>query len=286
MRFQVQHRTAYTYETPVRLGPQRVRLRPRGDNVAVLEHWELTVDPEPSARLGALDGEGNRVTTLWFEEPTERLCLRSLFTLHTEPAVAAARCPQTPGWDTATAPELRRRFLPCLALREGDGDPAVAALSEELRRRTGNPLAFLAALNGHLHGNLEREIRAAGGPLPPAETLRRGRGACRDLSVLFAAACRIQGLAVRFVSGYQARSERGGGERHMHAWPEVYLGELGWRGFDPTHGTDVGEAHVAVAAAADPQAAAPVSGSYFGTSGGPAGSALEVEVRIAAGDYA
>lgn len=79
MRFQVQHRTAYTYETPVRLGPQRVRLRPRGDNVAMLEHWELTVDPE-------------------------------------------------------------------------------------LRRRTGDALAFLAALNGHLHEGLEREIRAAGGP--------------------------------------------------------------------------------------------------------------------------
>jgi transglutaminase-like putative cysteine protease len=98
--------------------------------------------------------------------------------------------------------------------------------------------------------------------------------------VLFAAACRIQGLAVRFVSGYQARSESGGEERHMHAWPEVYLPEIGWRGFDPTHGTDVDDAHVAVAAAADPEEAAPVSGSYFGT----AGSALEVEVRITAGD--
>jgi transglutaminase-like putative cysteine protease len=282
MRFHVQHRTAYTYEAPVRLGPQRVRLRPRGDNVAVLEHWDLAVDPEPSGRLETLDAEGNRVTCLWFEEPTERLRLGSRFTLHTEPA--AARCPQTPGWDAATAPELRRRFLPCLALREGDEDPAVAALSVELRHRTGDPLAFLATLNGHLHGTLEREIRPAGGPLPPAETLRRGRGSCRDLAVLFAAASRIQGLAVRFVSGYQARSERGGEERHMHAWPEVYLPEMGWRGFDPTHGTDVGDAHVAVAAAADPEEAAPVSGSYFGTAGGTTGSALEVEVRITAGD--
>jgi transglutaminase-like putative cysteine protease len=267
MRFQVQHRTAYTYKGPVRLGPQRVRLRPRGDNVAVLEHWDLAVDPEPSGRLEALDAEGNRVTCLWFDEPTERLRLGSLFTLHTEPAAVGARCPQTPGWDAATAPELRRRFLPCLALREGDGVPAVAALSVELRRRTGDPLAFLAALNGRLHESLEREIRPAGSPLPPAETLRRGRGSCRD-------------LAVRFVSGYQARSERGGEERHMHAWPEVYLPEIGWRGFDPTHGTDVDDAHVAVAAAADPEEAAPVSGSYFGT----AGSALEVEVRITAGD--
>ncbi len=71
---------------------------------------------------------------------------------------------------------------------------------------------------------------------------------CRDLTVLFAALCRLQGLAVRFVSGYQARSAGSGGERHMHAWPEVYLPGVGWRGFDPSHGTEVGEAHVAVAA--------------------------------------
>lgn len=47
---------------------------------------------------------------------------------------------------------------------------------------------------------------------------------------------------------------------------------------------DVGDAHVAGAAAADPEEAAPVSGSYFGTAGGTTGSALEVEVRITAGD--
>ena len=96
--------------------------------------------------------------------------------------------------------------------------------------------------------------------------------------MLFAAACRLQGLRVRFVSGYQARSERGGGKRYMHAWPEVYLPGLGWRGFDPAHGTDVGDAHVAVEAAADPEGAAPVSGSFFGS----AGSTLTAEVRITA----
>jgi hypothetical protein len=86
----------------------------------------------------------------WFEEPTEMLRLRSRFTLHTEPAAAGARCPQPPGWVAATALELCRHFLSCLALRDGYGDPVVATLSEVLRRRAVDPLAFLAALNAHL----------------------------------------------------------------------------------------------------------------------------------------
>jgi transglutaminase-like putative cysteine protease len=278
MRFEVEHRTAYTYDAPVRLGVQRVRLRPRGDHVAVLEHWDLAVDPAPSGRLEALDAEGNRETILWFESPTERFQLCSRVTLHTEPARMGLHFPETPSWDALKDPALRRRLLPHLACRQDEQDTAVRALSAEIRERTTDPVAFLSALNGHLHRTLAREIRPHGGPLPPAETLRRGRGACRDLAVLFAAACRLQGLGVRFVSGYQARSERGGWKRYMHAWPEVYLPGLGWRGFDPTHGTDVGDAHVAVAAAADPGGAAPVSGSFFGS----AGSTLTAEVRITA----
>jgi transglutaminase-like putative cysteine protease len=280
MRFEVEHRTAYTYDAPVRLGLQRVRLRPRGDHVAALDHWELAVEPSPAGRMEALDAEGNRETLLWFDGPTERFELCSRFILHTEPAAVGTAYPETPGWEALKDPVLRRRLLPQLSLREGEREPTVAALAAELRQRTGDPLAFLTSLNGHLHHSLEREIRLEGGPLAPAETLRRGRGACRDLTVLFAAICRLQGLAVRFVSGYQARSRRGGGERHMHAWPEVYLPGLGWRGFDPTHGTAVGEAHVAVAAAADPQGASPLSGSYCGS----AGSTLEAEVRINATD--
>ena len=50
----------------------------------------------------------------------------------------------------------------------------------------------------------------------------------------------------------------------MHAWPEVYLPNGGWRGFDPTHGSAVTDEHVAVAAAADPPDATPIDGSFFG----------------------
>ena len=38
----------------------------------------------------------------------------------------------------------------------------------------------------------------------------------------------------------------------------------GWRGFDPTNGLAVADRHVAVAAAADPQHAAPVTATYRG----------------------
>ena len=46
----------------------------------------------------------------------------------------------------------------------------------------------------------------------------------------------------------------------LHAWGEVYLPGAGWRGFDPTNGLAVSDRHIAVAASADPQYAAPGHG--------------------------
>ena len=54
----------------------------------------------------------------------------------------------------------------------------------------------------------------------------------------------------------------------LHAWGEVYLHGGGWRGYDPSHGLAVADRHVAVAAAAAPTDAAPVTGTYRGDGGG------------------
>ncbi|MGB7934938.1 MAG: transglutaminase-like domain-containing protein [Gammaproteobacteria bacterium] len=104
----------------------------------------------------------------------------------------------------------------------------------------------------------------AGPPQPPEVTLDRGRGACRDLAVLFITMCRLQGIAARFVSGYQARAETEHPRRYLHAWPEVYLPGGGWRGYDPGHGDAVA-------------GAAPIEGSFYGAG---ASSSLEYELNI------
>ena len=79
------------------------------------------------------------------------------------------------------------------------------------------------------------------------------------------AACRSQGLAARFVSGYSCHHPPEVSEHELHAWAEVYLPGGGWRGYDPSLGLAVADGHVVLAAAADPAFAAPLSGTYRGT---------------------
>jgi transglutaminase-like putative cysteine protease len=62
------------------------------------------------------------------------------------------------------------------------------------------------------------------------------------------------------------------------AWAEVYLPGGGWRGYDPSYGLAVSLEHVAVAAAAYPALAAPLSGTYRGNSA----ARLEVQISMRA----
>ena len=108
-----------------------------------------------------------------------------------------------------------------------------------------------------------------------SRTLHQRRGSCRDLAVLFIEACRLMNIPCRFVSGYTAGCDDDP-DRQLHAWAEAYLPGAGWRGFDPSLGLAITENYLALAAAAQPASAAPVSGTFRG----PAESRLNAAIEI------
>ncbi len=158
--------------------------------------------------------------------------------------------------------------------------PEVWSFAEQHSAAAGRrPLEFLTRLNQHLYATIDRHIRPTGDAQSPQDTLSTMRGACRDITELFLALCRAQGIAARFVSGYQFAADTPDGQRHLHAWPEVYLPGHGWQGYDPTHGTAVGDGHVALCRAPGQLATMPVEGGFSFT-GTVVNSTLRYSVRV------
>ena len=259
MRFSVRHQTIYRYSAPVRLAAHVLRFNPRPDAGALIER-ALIVEPEPVKWEDRLDRFGNLATRVEFAGLSDVFRIDSRFAVDVAPAPAAL-----PG---------ARRPLPWLtdfrdpnAVYVGaeDADGTVRAFARRLAVESGgDPLAFLDRLNARLYRDIRHDIRPDGAARPPEETLALGHGACRDVTMLFLAACRSLGVPARFVSGYQAHAETPDGRRHLHAWPEAFLPGLGWRAYDPTHGLEVSDGHVALAAAPDQAATMPVEGGFFG----------------------
>lgn len=251
-----------------------VRLRPRGDGTQRLDAFTLTSDPAPVGRSEMIDAEGNPVTRLWFDDPSDGLTIETAFdatTLRSNPydwVMDPDTCLAPMRYDSHTALALARE------LRFG-GDAAAADLSDEIVKESGGSApAFLSLLCSRIAASVVHERRADGAPRTPTETLASGHGACRDVAVAFLQSCRAAGFAARFVSGYTTPEDGVPGE--LHAWAEVYLPDGGWRGYDATGGIAVGDTHLAVAAAPHPAACAPVEGSY----GAGASSSLTTTVDI------
>jgi transglutaminase-like putative cysteine protease/predicted glutamine amidotransferase len=91
-------------------------------------------------------------------------------------------------------------------------------------------------------------------------------GVCQDFANLFICLARLLGVPARYRVGYiftGAHYENKIQSDASHAWVEIYIPYLGWRGFDPTNGCLVRQDHVRVACGRNYLDATPTSGTIF-----------------------
>jgi transglutaminase-like putative cysteine protease len=235
----------------------------------------MEIYPTPVGYNEHLDLEGNRVTQIWFEGVTGQFDINVTMEVETFQHNDLS-FPLSP--EASTLPINHQHDLICARayLERSNPDDAVTAFAAELSVSVNrDTINFLERLNQHLFTEFTQIHRHTGDPQSPTMTLQSHQGACRDLAVLFVDCCRAEGIAARFVSGYQ-KGDIQSEQRHLHAWPEVYLPRAGWHGFDPTHGKRVRGTHVGVAAAAHPRDTMPVIGNFSGS----ATSSLSYSVQI------
>lgn len=100
------------------------------------------------------------------------------------------------------------------------------------------------------------------------DVLRDRRGVCQDFAHVMLGICRTLRIPARYVSGYlyNGPADQLRGAQASHAWVEVYLPELGWRGLDPTNNCQPDERHVKIGVGRDYADVTPLKGTYRGTS--------------------
>jgi transglutaminase-like putative cysteine protease len=276
MKLQVRHDSEYTYDHPVALGPQMLYLYPRMYPYQRLLRYDLTIDPIPSRVVRNVDVEGNVQQLAYFDHPTSYLNVRAEIELESEEfnsfdfVLFPFDTQRIPFRYPAQEQDLLNPYMERVGVSE-----RVESWARQLAAQAGwQTTGFLIALNEAIR-QFTYEVREMGAPYPPEQTLTLMCGSCRDYTTLFMAACRSVGIAARFVSGYLFGNPQQ--EHQLHAWAEVYLPGAGWRGFDPTQGTVVGNRHIFLTSTAKPELAAPISGTFQGQ----ANSTLRAELYFA-----
>jgi hypothetical protein len=143
---------------------------------------------------------------------------------------------------------------------------------------TADTMDLLRRVTLGVRDQFSYERRTEKGVRSPRETLKRGRGSCRDFALLMIEGMRSLGLAARFVSGYifvpSLGTTVGGGS--THAWMQVYLPGAGWVDFDPTNSIIGNHNLIRVGVAWSPIHVLPLWGTFIG----PARSFLGMDVTV------
>jgi transglutaminase-like putative cysteine protease len=288
----VRHLTRYRYARPVGFGEHRMMLRPRASFDQRVLDYSLRIRPEPADLRYMHDVFGNTIGVARFSAQADEIVFESFARLEHTPELSL---------DDPWSSERSSNTYP-FAYAESDLPDLHASLLREigpdgqtLRKWAHRFLDevpkvdaphVLAAMTRAIHNEFDYVGRAFGPPQRPVETLRLGRGTCRDFAVLMLEAVRSLGLAARYVSGYlyvpsrpgAQSSHQGGG--NTHAWVRVFLPQGGWAEYDPTNGLVGNRDLIRVAVVRDPAQASPLSGTYDGRAEDFLGMNVEVDVMV------
>lgn len=289
-RFDVVHRTEYTYGLPMSDGYTVAHLLPRDTPTQRVVSAEIQVSPDPDEYEEHTDLFGNRVVRIGVHRPHGHLGVTGRCVVEVEPPGPAQHLPDSStAWD-----EVARR----LATARGDiattvgpfvaataatpSIPELAMVTDDLFVPGRDLLDVVRALSSRIHAEFVFDPEFSDVSTPIAAVCAARRGVCQDFAHLMIACLRSHGLAARYVSGYLETFPPPGqpkltGSDASHAWCSVWVPELGWLDADPTNDQVPPQRHITVAWGRDYFDVTPVRGVVIGPA---ASQSLSVGVDV------
>ena len=272
MRWQINHSTRYSYAAPVRDSFNEVRLQPLSNEQQTVESFLLKV--LPAARLRHYhDFYSNCVHHFEIPEPHSTLLIESTLTVVTQAGTALAL-------DARPCPMSRIRealnvgrcydFIP--ESRYVDVTPETWRLAVDATQGEDDVWQTALRLMRFVHGHLTYQSFSTHVHTHMRDALAQRQGVCQDYAHIMIGLCRTLKIPALYVSGYLATETASA----THAWMEVFVPGVGWRGLDPTHNCLADETYVKIAVGRDYADVPPITGTYKGTTE----RTLSVQVQI------
>lgn len=263
MKLQVTHRTHFGYSAPVRGSFNEVRLRPVSNEHQSCDSFLLRV--LPAVKLSHYtDFHANWIHFFELPDPHTTLSIEST-------AKVTTRSIALP--EDATPALLERvgecqRMERCFDfLQESsyiERSPEAWRLALDVTAGHTDMWQAAQAIMRHVHSHFAYTPNVTSVHTHMRDVLRDKQGVCQDLAHVMIGLCRAIGIPALYVSGYLYNGPRDTllGSQASHAWCEVFLPGIGWRGLDPTNNQQADERYIKIAVGSDYADVPPVRGTY------------------------
>lgn len=281
-RLRVLHRSVFQYDRPVKRSVHRMHLKPVTDVKQRLLWHQLTCQPMVPV-IAYEDVFGNATFRSEVKGPYTELSVvaESVVELVDDDPFAFANLPIRPAfpvswmpWElTMLSPYLTSEELPETQLRELY-DYAMSFVE----RNSRDLMETLFAINLELFRVYKYVPGSTVLQTTPYDVFASKQGVCQDFSNLFICLARLLGIPARYVCGYVFCPQLDRLQSAAsHAWVELYIPNVGWKGFDPTNGILTNLDHVRVAVGRHYRDTAPITGTLYS----PVLETMSVHVHVA-----
>lgn len=251
MKWEILHRTRYTYATPVRDSFNDVRLQPMPIPEQTVESYLLKV--LPAARLThSTDFYSNWIQHFDIVEPHSHLLIEASSRVITKWPVPLPDAPLCAFELMRGAPNIERCFDYLLDSRFVEQSPEAWKLALDATAGIDDAWQCALALMRFVNGFLKYESFSTHVHTHMSEVLKDRRGVCQDFAHFQIACLRSLRLSARYVSGYLRTHPPPGKPRLVgadasHAWVSAYCPGEGWIDLDPTNNVVPSTGHVTLA---------------------------------------
>lgn len=283
--YELEHTTRYKYAASVQHSTHLFRLQPTEDAIQSVVYSTLTIS-SPAEEILFEDVFGNQSVYCTIDQPYEELCAvaKSRVKIFAAPPDDHGLSRRRTSIPLVWMPWQRQMMTPYLLPQE---------LPEpQLRELTDYAMSFVERNDYHLirtindiNLSIYRDYQYVPGSTSlnttPFEVYSTRNGVCQDFANLFICLARLLSIPARYRMGYiytGANYENKIQSDASHAWAEVYLPYVGWRGFDPTNGCAVAQDHIRVACGRNYIDATPTSGTIY-KGGGDEALTIDVKMR-------
>ena len=266
----ISHITKYSYSKPVELSKHYFRLHPINDRYQQIIAYDLSLSTPCQAETFE-DVFGNQVTLLQIDTPYSELIvnMNARINLIQPPELSRSMLYASSKIPLLWMPWERQMMSPYLLppeLPETQLAELTCFAMSFVKRNDYDVVDCLKDINQTIYRDFEYVSGSTNLETTPFEVLVNRRGVCQDFANLFICLARLLSIPARYRVGYiftGADYKNKQQSEASHAWVEIYLPWLGWRGFDPTNGIEVGQDHVLVACGRNYFDATPTSGTLF-----------------------
>ena len=284
-RLRVRHATTFSYANPVQRSEHWIHLRPVHDWRQQLISCKINVTPGVDM-VEYEDVFGNWASRFRIESPYSELRVEAesvVDVIETDPFAFAKKPIVRPKFPIAWMPWEQKMLAPYLASDELSHtqmrdlyDYAMSFVTAN----NGDIMETLFAINLNFFRNYQYVPLSTTLVTTAHEVMTSRQGVCQDFANLFITMARLLGIPARYVCGYIYTGNTGRSRTlsdATHAWVQLYIPDIGWKGFDPTNGNLPNVDHVRVAVGRHYRDTAPTSGWIFEGGGG---EILKVDVEV------